>query len=355
MTYAMHPYSLHRPTSVEEAVALAVAHPGAKYLAGGTDLVVNMRRRIAEPEHVIALGGIAALRGIARETGASGGDALVIGAGTTLAEIAESAEVRKHVPILAEAAGLVAGPTIRQMATLGGNLTLDTRCRYYNQTFFWRQANDFCLKKEGTVCHVAPGGSFCWAAFSGDTPPVLLLLGAELEIAGAKGMRSQPLAALYGKDGRWSLGPNEFSAAGGLAEGELIVRVRVPVPAEGAQGVYEKVRIRDSIDYPLVGLAMLVRWKDGKPDMIGEIGLALTAVNPRPEIVPGTEAFAGKTFDAQTVEALAKLAYRTGKPMRTTVADHNYRRAMITSLVEKAALRIAPGLREALLRKARWA
>ena len=351
MTYPMRPYALHQPATVEQAVALAAAHPGAKYLAGGTDLVVNMRRRIAEPEHVIALSGIAALRGIAIE-----GEALTIGAGATIAEIAEHPEVRKHLPILAEAAGVVAGPTIREMATLGGNLTLDTRCRYYNQTFFWRQANDFCLKKDGTVCHVAPGGSFCWAAFSADTPPVLLLLGAELEIAGPEGPRRLPLAALYGKDGRWSIGTApEKLGPNGLAPGELIVRARVPVPGPDWQGVYEKLRVRDSIDYPLVGLAMMVRWADARSRAIGAVKLALTAVNPRPEVVPGTEAFAGQPMTVETVEALARLAHRTGKPMRTTVSDPGYRRSMITALVERAAMRLAPELAEALQRKARWA
>jgi 4-hydroxybenzoyl-CoA reductase subunit beta len=341
---------LHQPATVEQAVALAAQHANAKYLAGGTDLVVNMRRRIAEPEHVIALGGIGSLRGIAHE-----GGSLVIGSGTTLAEIAANEEVRARLPVLAEAAGIVAGPTIRKMATLGGNLTLDTRCRYYNQTFFWRQANDFCLKKDGTVCHVAPGGSFCWAAFSGDTPPALLILGAELEIAGPKGLRRQPLSGFYGKDGRWSIGTAEFLADGGLAPGELIVRARVPIPGPDFEAVYEKLRVRDSIDYPLVGVALGVRWKDRQARLVGEIRMALTAVNPRPELVKGTEELPGQTFDLDIAEALGRLAHRTGKPMRTTTADPAYRRSMITALVQKAAVRLAPELREAMERKARWA
>lgn len=345
MTYPMKPYRLHRPESVEAAVALAAEHPGAKYLAGGTDLVVNMRRRIAEPGHAIDLGAIAELRGIRRA-----GEHIEIGAGTTIAEIAQHPEVCGAIPILAEAAGRVAGPTIRSMATLGGNLVLDTRCIYYNQSYFWRQANDFCLKKEGTVCHVAPGGSFCWAAFSADTPPALLVLGAAVEIVGAAGPRTVPLAEFYGTDGRWSIG----EAEGGLAPGELIVRVRVPIPGAGWSGVYEKVRVRDSIDYPLVGLALAVDWADERAATIGEVRMALTAVNPRPETVGGLEAFAGKTLDLEAVEALARLAHRTGKPMRTGVSDPAYRRAMIGALVERAASRLAPQLAEGIQAKAAW-
>jgi 4-hydroxybenzoyl-CoA reductase subunit beta len=130
--------------------------------------------------------------------------------------------------------------------------------------------------------------------------------------------------------------------------------VRVPLPGPGWRGAYEKLRVRDSIDYPLLGVALLVRWEDGPGRVIGEVKLALTAVNPRPEVVPGTEAFAGQPMTSAVVEALARLAHRTGKPMRTAVADPAYRGAMIIALVEKAATRLAPELQEALAGKARW-
>jgi 4-hydroxybenzoyl-CoA reductase subunit beta len=345
MTYPMHPFRLHHPRTAAEAVELRRQHPDALYVAGGTDLVVNLRRRIREPEHLISLRAIDELRGI-QATPAG----LAIGAGTTLSAIAADAEVRARMPVLAEAAGLVAGPTIRNMATLGGNIVLDTRCKYYNQTYFWRQANNFCLKKDGDVCHVAPGGSFCWAAFSADTPPVLLLLNAELEIAGPEGARTVPLRGFYGKDARWSIG----TAPGGLMPGELIVRVRIPTPPAGWQAVYEKLRVRDSIDYPLVGAALSVRWGGGGR-LMEQASLALTAVYPQPVLVPGTEALAGRELNLEAVEELKRLANRTAKPMRTTVADPAYRRAMIGALIEKAAARLAPHLAAALAERARWA
>ncbi|HUJ77162.1 MAG TPA: FAD binding domain-containing protein [bacterium] len=346
MTYAVSPFQLHQPGTIAEAVELMRAHPDALYLAGGTDLVVNLRKRIREPGHVINLRTVTELKGIRLE-----GNTLYIGALTTLSELSQHPEVVARVPMLAEAAGIVAGPTIRNMATMGGNLVLDTRCRYYNQSYFWRKANNFCLKKAGSVCHVAPGGSFCWAAFSADTPPVLMLLDAQADLAGPGGTRSVALRDFYGKDGRWSLG----TEPGGLAPGELILRVRVPLPERGWHGVYEKLRVRDSIDYPLVGLALRLRWADEGSRRLAGLGLALTAVNPRPEQVAGTESLVGKTLDLSAVEELKRLANRTGKPMRTTVADPAYRRAMVGSLVERAVGRLAPELGEKLRARAQWA
>ena len=364
MTYAIHPFTLHQPRTVADATAVLREHPDALVLAGGTDLVVNLRRRIREPEHVVALKGVDELRGIRIEQGK-----LTVGALTTMTELSQDAGVKGHVPALAEAAGLVAGPTIRNMGTVGGNLVLDTRCRYYNQSYFWRKTNHFCLKKDGTVCHVAPGGSFCWAASCADTPPVWLLLDAELELAGPAGARTVPLRGFYGSDGRWSIGTEPKgeqgkpepkgeqgkpgpkgeqgkAAPGGLQPGELILRVRADLPAPGWQGVYEKLRVRDSIDYPLVGVALMIRW--GRSRRMDGLRLALTAVNPRPEIVPGTDKLVGQDLTPGVVEELKRLANRTAKPMRTAVADPAYRRAMVGALIEKAAIRLAPELGERL-------
>jgi 4-hydroxybenzoyl-CoA reductase subunit beta len=345
MTYAMAPFELHRPAGVAEAVALAADHPGALFLAGGTDLMVNLRKRLAEPEHVISLAGVAGMRGVSK---ADGG--IAIGALTTMAELAADPLLHKHAPVLSEAAGLVAGPTIRGMATLGGNLLLDTRCRYYNQSHFWRQANDFCLKKDGTVCHVAPKGQVCWAAFAGDTPPVLLLLNAELEIAGPNGARRQPLAGFYGADGRWSIG----ESPGGLAPGEVLVRVHLPSPEPGWAGAYEKIRVRDSIDYPLAGVALLVKWAGEGSRELARVRLALTAVNPLPAEVEGLDDLAGREFTPELVEELTRRASRAGKPLRTTVAEPAYRREMVGALIGKAAARLAPELAAPLLEKASW-
>jgi 4-hydroxybenzoyl-CoA reductase subunit beta len=399
MTYAIHPFTLHQPRTVAEALAIVREHPDALYLAGGTDLMVNLRRRMREPGHVVALGGVEELRGVGLDRDRKGAGTLAVGALTTMTDLSQHPGVRQSVPALAEAAGLVAGPTLRNMGTAGGNLVLDTRCRYYNQSYFWRKANDFCLKKDGTVCHVAPGGSFCWAAFSADTPPVWLLLDAELDLAGPDGSRTVKLREFYGSDGRWSIGTEpvgeqrntepggtargapepkgEKSKAvpvgkqsqagpkgeqnkaepGGLRPGELILRVRARLPAAGWEGVYEKLRVRDSIDYPLVGVALMIQWGTGGSAgrRLEGLGLALTGVNPRPEIVAGTGALVGRSLTPGTVEELKRLANRTAKPMRTTVADPAYRRAMVGALIEKAAGRLAPEIAAHFRAQAQWA
>jgi len=339
MTYAIRPFQLHQPETVEEALALIGTHPGAMFLAGGTDLMVNLRKRLAEPDHVISLRNVAALRGVTEVDGR-----LTIGALTTIADLAAHPLVQQHVPILAEAAGLVAGPTIRGMGTVGGNLCLDTRCRYYNQSYFWRKANDYCLKKDGEVCHVAPGGSFCWAAYAGDTGPVLLMLDAEVELTGPQGQRRLPLREFYGTDGRWAVG----AKPGGKQPGELLLRVHVPIPEPGWQGVYEKLRVRDSIDYPLVGVGLMARFAGPGDPTVQALRLGLTAVNPRPELVPGLDELEGKPFDLALLDALQRKANKTGKPMRTAVADPAYRRSMVGSLIAKAAARLVPSLAEAL-------
>jgi 4-hydroxybenzoyl-CoA reductase subunit beta len=211
----MDPFHVERPSSVEEAVALLAQHGAkAKVLAGGTDVVPNMKHGLHEPDVVVSIGRIASLKGI-RDVGAG---VLEIGALTSLHDLEHSALVQQHAPGLAVAAGKVAGPQLRRMGTLGGNLCLDTRCLYYNQTYFWRESLGFCLKKDGSVCHVVAGGKKCVAAASNDTATMLLCLDATVEIAGPKGTRTVALADFYVADGV----KNTV-----LEPGELLVKVLV--------------------------------------------------------------------------------------------------------------------------------
>ncbi len=216
-------FQLLRPKTLDEAVALMAKHEGeVKVVAGGTDLLPSMKQKLFTPPYVLDLRGVRELRGIRNLPG----DGVEIGALTTLTAVEHSALIRKDYPVLYEAVKTVASPVLRNMGTIGGNVCLDTRCLWYNQSLLWRKSCGFCLKKDGDLCHVAPGGKFCWAAFSGDTPPALLCLGAELEIAGPSGVRRTPLSEFYVNDGivRLHLAPNEivtrvFSAGigGGMA------------------------------------------------------------------------------------------------------------------------------------------
>ena len=184
-------------------------------IAGGTDLVPNMKHRLFEPKHLVALKGIAELKGIREEDGA-----LRIGAAETLTSVASNPSVRARFPALADAAGHVAGPQLRNAGTLGGNLCLDTRCTYYNQTAFWRGALGYCLKKDGDVCHVTRVGKKCVAAHSADTPPVLMVLDA--------------VAVLVGPEGRREIPVRDFFVADGIANtrrepGEIVTEIRIPL------------------------------------------------------------------------------------------------------------------------------
>jgi 4-hydroxybenzoyl-CoA reductase subunit beta len=184
----LHPYEYHRPGTVQEAIALLAEHAGdAIPIAGGTDLVPNMKHGLFTPGHLVSLRGIDGMRGIAEDAGG-----FTIGAATTLDSVARNEAVLEALPSLARACALVSGPQLRRMGTIGGNVCLDTRCTYYNQTLFWRKALGYCLKKDGDACHVVKGGTRCVAAHSADAATALLPLEAELRIAGPDGERWRP-------------------------------------------------------------------------------------------------------------------------------------------------------------------
>src|ERR1700692_4138485 len=264
---SLSPFRLLRPRSTEEAIAFLAAHSGnIRVLAGGTDLIPSMRQKLFEPEYVLDLRGITQIRGIRPQT--DGG--VEIGALTSLSAIEKSTYWRQHYPVLTEAATTVASPVLRNMGTLGGNICLDTRCLWYNQSLTWRKGCGFCIKKDGDLCHVAPGGTKCWAVFSGDTPPALLCLDAEIEIASEKGTRRIALRDFYTGigEGYPKLRPNE-----------LVTRVFLPGSAAGYRGVYRKLRVRGSIDYPLAGVAVALKRSNGH---VGEGRIGLSAVTPAP-------------------------------------------------------------------------
>src|SRR5262249_44741632 len=190
---ALAEFELLRPATLAGVLEARASHPRAQLLGGGTDLIVNLRRRIVAPPALIDMNGVAELRAIRADA-----TALEIGASVTLAELARHPGVVERYPVVAQAAGSIAGPTHRNMGTVGGNLCLDTRCIFYNQSDWWRRANNHCLKTTGDMCHVAPRSrGVCFATFSGDLAPALLTLGAEVEVAGPSGRRTMPLDALY--------------------------------------------------------------------------------------------------------------------------------------------------------------
>jgi 4-hydroxybenzoyl-CoA reductase subunit beta len=244
-----------------------------------------------------------------------------------LSGIERSDFLRRHYPLLVEAAATVASPILRNMGTVGGNVCLDTRCLWYNQSLTWRKGCGFCIKKDGNICHVAPGGDTCWAAFSADTPPALLCLETEIEIAGPAGTRRIPLRDFY-----TGIGDNYRR----LEKNELVTRVFLPESAAGWRGVYRKLRIRGSIDYPLAGVAVALHRNNGH---VEDARVALTAVNAAPVLVKGIrEALAGRALDDALAEHAGELAARTAKPLTTSALTPEYRREMIRVFTRRALL-----------------
>ncbi|MDE2397429.1 MAG: 4-hydroxybenzoyl-CoA reductase subunit beta [Burkholderiales bacterium] len=301
-------FRLARPASYAEAAALLAGEPAARLVAGGTDLVPNLRRGIERPPLLVDLGAVAGRAEM--DFDAAG---LRLGAGVTLARLAADARIAAGWTALAEAARSAAGPGHRSVATLGGNLCLDTRCVFYNQSEWWRQANGGCLKRGGDTCHVAPQGQRCHAAFSGDLAPALIVLGAEAELLSARGTRRLPLADCYRDDG---------AAALAFERDEVLTAVRLPPPAPGASG-YRKARVRGSMDFPLAGVACALALRDGA---LAALQLALTGTQSRPLRLAGTEALLGAPFDEGARAALGKLVQKQVSPMRTTATPSNYRR-----------------------------
>src|SRR6266508_1261285 len=192
------PFTYLAPRTVDDAARLMAEHGrDAMLVAGGTDLYPNMKRRQFEPKVLVGLRGVRELVSV-RGSARSG---LSIGSGTTLTAVSRHADVGRHYPALATAAGVVSTPQLRNMGTLGGNVCVDTRCNYYNQSYQWRKAVDFCMKKDGEICLVAPGSPRCWAVSSSDTAPVLWSMGATVTLAGPGGERQMPIAGLYRDDG----------------------------------------------------------------------------------------------------------------------------------------------------------
>lgn len=309
-------FSTLRPGTLAEAVS-ALAMEGAQALGGGTDLLPNLRRGLGEPTTLVDLSAVGELAGVALLSDGS----LRIGAGTSLEAIAEHAAIRAGWPVVASAAALVAGPTHRVAATLGGNLCQDTRCVFYNQSEWWRSGNGYCLKHKGDKCHVVVKSDRCYATYHGDVAPALMVLDAEVEIQGPAGQRRLPLRQLFQEDGAKRLT---------LAPGEILTALRVP-PAGGWRADYVKVRIRDAIDFPLAGIAVALK-REG--DRIAGLRLAITGTNSAPLMVP-TDALVGASWNEAAAETLVQSVRKTSNVLLTTVAVVKYRRRVLLAMTRK--------------------
>jgi 4-hydroxybenzoyl-CoA reductase subunit beta len=324
-------FHLLRPRNLDHALGFLNQHAGdLRVVAGGTDLLPSMKQKLFTPPYILDLRGVTELQGIRRLQDGS----VEIGALTPLAMLELSPVIRRDFPVLYEAVKTVASPVIRNMGTIGGNICLDTRCLWYNQSLQWRKSCGFCLKKDGDLCHVAPGGKFCWATFSGDTPPALLCLDAEIEVAGPGGIRRVALREFYVNDGivRLHLSPDE-----------IVTRVMLPASSAGWRGSYQKLRVRGSIDYPLAAVAVALRMEP-KSGRVEDARVAITAVNPAPLLVKDADAqVIGSVVDEALAERIGDMAARTAKPLTTAALTPEYRREMVRVFAKRAVLAAANG------------
>ncbi|MDH3272432.1 MAG: FAD binding domain-containing protein [Gemmatimonadota bacterium] len=315
------PFRYHRPTSLAGALSLKGEFGSdAMYVAGGTDLIPNMKHRLFEPDHLIALKGVPELVGIGERDGH-----LRIGASVTLADVAASEAVRSRFPALAEAAAHVAGPQLRNSGTLGGNVCLDTRCTYYNQTAFWRGALGYCLKKDGDVCHVTKVGKKCVAAHSADTPPVLMTLDAVVVLAGPGGERRVSLADFFVADGILNTQREPD---------EVLTEILIPLDSATRRQGYAKLRQRKSIDFPLLTVAVAVGLEG---DRVQSLDGVVTGLGARPRRLTGWQEIAeGRALDDGLVEELAERAHKQCHPLENIIVDPDWRRAMVAVYVKRA-------------------
>jgi 4-hydroxybenzoyl-CoA reductase subunit beta len=333
---ALPVFDLVRPATLNELIAARTKHADSRLLGGGTDLVVNIRRGILAPPVLIEINCVDELRTIKADA-----HALEIGAAVTLAELAAHPEIVRHYSVVAQAAAHIAGPTHRNMGTVGGNLCLDTRCIFYNQSEWWREANHHCLKTTGEICHVAPKSrGVCFATFSGDLAPALLTLDAEIDIAGPAGRRTMPLAALYIGYARQDEPVTETKGDGkyflSLRPGEVVTGVRAR-NTPGLRSAYDKIRIRRSIEYPVTGVAVALR-REG--DKLAELRVAFTGTNPRPVLLAGTASLCGGALDDRVFKGLDALVRDQIMAMKTTFTPGHYRRRVAGVLARRLLQRL---------------
>ncbi len=293
-------FRFEAPSTVDELLPLAAA-PGARLVAGGTDLLPSLKHRLYQVDTVVSLGRISTLRSITDEA-----SHLSIGATATLREVASHPVVQERFPALAAACRTVATSTIQAMGTLGGNVMLDVRCRFFNQPDGWRDSIGGCLKCSGTTCHVARTGTGCYAAHSADTVPVLWLLGAQLEFTSVSGTRTIGIEALYKTDGIDRLTQ---------LPGEVLTRIYIPPPSGTI--VHRKVRLRGAIDYPALLTAVRV---DG-----GTATAVVSALGPTPVAITTDQA-----------SDLPELAWRAARPMNTHTISTSWRKHMVRIEVSRA-------------------
>ncbi len=316
-------FQYFQPKDVRAAAnILAQEGPKATVVAGGTDLWAKMKRRQMEPEMVVGLRHLEELRRFE----VTADQELILGANLTLHELERHPHLLEHYPALASAAHSISSPPLKTVGTLGGNLCVDTRCNYYDQTYEWRKSIDFCMKKDGEICWVAPGSPRCWAVSSTDLAPVMLALGAQIHLVSGRSERMLDANDFYQHDGIDYLNKRHD---------EIVTDVRLPA-VHGDLMIFKKLRRRGSIDFPILNVAVWIR-PDPSRRVCEDVRIAIGAVTSRPLLAEeARQALLGKPLLPETIEAAAQEAYRVCKPMDNTDLHFSWRHKMVPIWVGRA-------------------
>ena len=329
-------FDYHTPREIAEAVKImAASGPGGQFVAGGTDLYPNMKRRQQTPRTVISVMRVPELNQI---TG-NGGRGLKIGASVTLTDICENPVINRDYPVIAHAARTISTPILRNMGTIGGNLLLDTRCNYYDQNYEWRKGINFCLKKDGDVCWVAPGSSKCWAVQSSDLVPVMVAIGAKFLLASTLGERVIDAAGFYNDDGIDYLKKRPD---------ELLVDIQLP-SLNGWRASYQKLRRRGAFDFPVLGVAAFVQLDEvrtgsgsDRVNLVKDARIVLGGIAPSPlNIAEAAAALIGQPLDDDHMQAAAEAAYTKARPLDNTDFVMNWRKQMTRQYTLRALQELA--------------
>ena len=310
-------FTYRTPRTIAEAVRIiADTGPEAQFVAGGTDLYPNMKRRQQTPKTVISVKRLPELN----QVNGDGRSGITIGASVTLTDIVEHPIIKRDYPVIAAAARTISTPILRNMGTIGGNLLLDTRCNYYDQNYEWRKAINFCLKKDGDICWVAPGSSKCWAVQSSDLVPVMVAIGARFRLLSTLGERVVEAAGFYHDDGIDYLQKRPD---------ELLVDIHLP-PANGWRASYQKLRRRGAFDFPVLGVAAYIRDEAAHSGAtITDAKIVLGGIAPAPiQVDAAAQALIGKSLDEDRIQAAAEAAYIKARPLDNTDFVYQWRKQM---------------------------
>src|SRR5437588_7519561 len=315
----------HTPRTIAEAVKIiSDTGPDAQFVAGGTDLYPSMKGRQRTSRTGISVMRVPELNRVIGD----GGQGFVIGASVTLTEVCENSIIKRDYPVIASAARTISTPILRNMGTIGGNLLLDTRCNYYDQNYEWRKGINFCLKKDGDVCWVAPGSSKCWAVQSSDLVPVMVAIGAKFRLVSTLGDRMVDAAAFYNDDGIDYLKKRPD---------ELLADIHLP-PTNGWRASYQKLRRRGAFDFPVLGVAAYVRYDGGTlPNgrvsatgrTVNDAKIVLGGIAPSPiQVNEAAQTLIGNPFNEDQIQAAAEAAYVKARPLDNTDFVYQWRKQM---------------------------